>query len=84
MHGYSGHTVELGAGVEVKSNSNHDLNSKSLSRMNNAEMKYIQPVPSQILTVFRENDNKNPVHIDLDSGATLNYCLESAVLKNGF
>ena len=45
---------------------------------------FIRPVPSQDLTVFENIDNTNPVHIDLDSGATLNYCTEQEALDRGF
>ena len=45
---------------------------------------FINPVPSQILTVFENNDDTSPVHIDLDSGATLNYCLEKEAIKRGY
>ena len=45
---------------------------------------YIKPVPSQILTVFQDPSNKLPVHIDLDSGATVSYCIESEARKRGF
>ena len=41
-------------------------------------------VPSQILTVFQHEHNKTPIHIDLDSGATVNYCTESEALQRGF
>ena len=43
------------------------------SRCNVPILVYIKPVPTQILTVFVEVANKSPVHIDIDSGATLNY-----------
>ena len=49
-----------------------------------ANCAYIRPVPSQILTMFLDSSNKNPIHIDLDSGATLNYVHEKEVLKNKF
>ena len=45
---------------------------------------YIKPVPSQILTVFQDPSNKLPVHIDLDSGAAVSYCIESVARKRGF
>ena len=57
-----------------------------ISRISRCEEKlgYIAPVPTQILTVFREEQNKLPVHIDLDSGATLNYAREKEVRALGF
>ena len=45
---------------------------------------YIKPVPSQILTFFQDPSNKLPVHIDLDSGAAVSYCIESVARKRGF
>ena len=85
MHGYSGHHAQE-AGEEVKINSSDNIDSKSFSRQTEAvaEMKYLKPVNSQILTVYKEKENHQPIHIDLDSGATLNYCVESVVLKHGF
>ena len=43
---------------------------------------YIQPVPSQILTLHDQQNN--PIHIDLDSGATVSYAKLQAVLSHGF
>ena len=48
------------------------------------KLDFIQPVPSQILTVFLNEDNTDPIHIDLDSGATLNYCSEQEAINRGF
>ena len=48
------------------------------------KLDFIQPVPSQILTVFLNKDNTDPIHIDLDSGATLNYCSEQEALNRSF
>ena len=46
-----------------------------ISSISRCEQKldYIAPVPTQILTVFTDEQNKLQVHIDLDSGATLTY-----------
>ena len=44
----------------------------------------LKPVSSQILTVFKEKGNKVPIHLDLDSGANLNFCREDVAIKNGF
>ena len=49
----------------------------------NGKLGYIAPVPTQLLTVFIEEDNKTPIHIDIDSGATLNYAREKDVLNLG-
>ena len=57
--------------------------SKSKLFRNSAKCSYIKPVPSQILTVFKEQ-NKKPFHIDLDSGATCNYIRESEAIKHNF
>ena len=45
---------------------------------------FIKPVASQILTVFTDKCNKTPLHIELDSGASINFCEEAAVLNYGF
>ena len=56
-----------------------------LSRIEDTKLSYIRPVSSQVLTVFQENSNQSsPVHIDLDTGATVNYVTENEVLKRGF
>ena len=56
-----------------------------ISRLNKeAKLGYIKPEPTQILTVFKHQGNKTPVFIDLDSGASLNYILESEVHKHNF
>ena len=47
-----------------------------------ASCNFIQPVPSQILTV-KDVNNKN-IHLDLDSGANVSFCRLSAVLDHGF
>ena len=38
----------------------------------------------RLQTVFRDIKNKIPIHIELDSGASLNYCEEKAVKNLGF
>lgn len=43
---------------------------------------FIQPIPSQTLTVM--DANKGNVHLDLDSGATVSYAKLSAVLAHNF
>ena len=86
MFGYSGinDNTESSTGGEVNLTKNNNISSSSLSREPDGELKYIKPVPSQILSLFSDEENKVPIHIDLDSGATLNYCLESEVKKYGF
>ena len=49
----------------------------------NEKLSYIAPVPTQLLTVFKEENNTSPAHIDIDSGATLNYAREKEVLELG-
>ena len=63
---------------------NDDKTAMKLHRNDYLKCGYIKPVPSQILTVFQDPSNKFPVHIDLDSGATVSYCLESEAHKRGF
>ena len=85
MFGYSGNLSQDSSEEEVKLK---DLTSTSFKSFRNndvnASINYIQPVQSQILTVFVNADNTVPIHIDLDSGATINYCTEKEVLKHGF
>ena len=62
-----------------------DKNSKlsTFLRTESAKCAYIKPVPSQILTMFLDPANKKPVHIDLDSGATLLYISRRTSLVKG-
>ena len=48
----------------------------------NLTCNYIQPIPTQTLTV-QDSNNKN-VHLDLDSGATVSYAKLSTVQAHGF
>ena len=43
---------------------------------------FIHPVPTQTMTV--QDEYKNNVHLDLDSGATVSFAKLSAVLSHGF
>ena len=36
-------------------------------------LSYIKPVPTQILTVYEDEQNRKPIHIELDPGATVSY-----------
>ena len=58
-------------------------NHKVLHRNNMPLCSFIKPISSQILTVFKEKNNKTPIHIELDSGASINFCEENIVLKLG-
>ena len=49
-----------------------------------AKLGYIAPVPTQLLTVYKEQENKTTAHIDIDSGATLNYVREKEAVELGF
>ena len=86
---------DIGANFGYSSNNGNDdqeevnIRSQSISNMHynrNEETtcNYIKPIPSQILTVFKDLNNKFPLHIELDSGASINYCEENAVLQMGF
>ena len=69
---------------EVINSANENVSHNEIYRTETPSCGYIQPVPSQILTVFQETNNLNPVHIDLDSGATINYCTEREARQRGF
>ena len=79
LYGYTSNINE-----EVNSNSNQSDTKIEFSRNETVKCGYIKPVPSQILTVFQDVPNKSPIHIELDSGATVSYCLESEAHKRGF
>ena len=83
MFGYGGNIEEESSNEEVENSLKTDALGNSC-RITDARNNFIQPVPSQIITVFENDDDTSPVHIDLDSGATLNYCTEQEVLKRGF
>ena len=69
---------------EVKDDNNCALSNELLNRIKLPSCNYIKPVPSQLLTVYADVQNRIPIHIELDSGASLNYCEENIVLKLGF
>ena len=52
-----------------------------LSRETEQKLGYIKPEPTQILTVYNDQSNNKAVHIELDSGATLNYIRESEAFR---
>ena len=68
---------------EVKCSNKGEFN-KTSHRISMPSLTFIKPIASQILTVFREQNNKIPIHIELDSGASINFCEEDIVLKLGF
>ena len=72
--------------VEVKDCGHTNTNDSrtDLSRTNPPTCGYIKPVPSQILTVYQNIANEDPVHIDLDSGASVNFCTEKEARRRGF
>ena len=83
MFGYCNSNLQDDSEQEVDrltNNKNLDIN----CRHPKADMNFIRPVASQILTVFENPDDTVPLHIDLDSGATLNYCEEDQVKSRGF
>ena len=60
------------------------LNNILISRNESVKHGFIQPIPSQILTVFLDEQCKIPFHIELDSGATVSYVREDIVIKHNF
>ena len=68
---------------QVKMSQLYQFKKQEISR-SNEKLGYIAPVPTQLLTVFIKEENKIPLHIDIDSGATLNYAREKDVLNLGF
>ena len=85
MFGYCNNEETVTETEEEVTNVHDTLHSSSnFSRTTETRCSYICPVSSQILTVYQDSSNKLPLHLDLDSGATLNYCVESEVLKRGF
>ena len=79
MFGYGANVADESSGEEVVDKKLTKFSNNSC-RLINAKHDFIQPVPSQILTVFETLEDTMPIHIDLDSGATLNYCTEKKFL----
>ena len=77
LHGYEFNESQ------VTSTINHEQFEKEIN-FSDAKLGYMEPEPTQILTVFQLPQNEDPVHIDLDSGASLNYTEEREALKRGF
>ena len=69
---------------EVKMNLLNSNYYHKLHRNEESTCGFMKPIASQILTVFVNKQNKIPVHIELDSGASINFCQESAVIALGF
>ena len=54
------------------------------SRMSEPTLSLIKPVPTQLLTVFIDQNNTVPIHLEMDSGANLNYVHINEVLKYNY
>ena len=64
---------------------NHDvynIDIQPTSSRNKPECNFIQPIPTQTLSV--QDQNQQNIHLDLDSGATVSYAKLSTVLSHGF
>ena len=87
-----GYACDIGSNVESINDSDEEVIGDSISKSCNAKVcrtneptcNIIKPVASQILTVFLNKNNKTPIHIELDSGASINFCEEQVVKKYGF
>ena len=83
--GYHADRIDTGFDQEeviAKNFTSHDID--FFNRIEKPSFNYIKPVSSQILTVFKDRNNKIPLHIELDSGASINFCEEKAALHHGF
>ena len=49
-----------------------------------SDLNTIQPVPTQILTVFEDKSQTKPIHIGLDNGANVSYITLKQVKERGF
>ena len=83
MYGYGANNDSESNYVKVKQSTNHSF-SNTFSRNEDSRLNYIQPIPSQILTVFQDSQDRIPFHIDLDSGATVNFIREDEAKKCNF
>ena len=81
--GYDMDLIEHENVVEQVNNSDESLENlaSNISKFRTAKLGYIKPEPTQLLTVYNDEQNKITVHIELDSGATLNYIRESEAFR---
>ena len=68
---------------------NHDplkelIDSLTYFRSKEPKLSFIKPVPTQLLTVYQDFGCHEPIHMDMDSGATLNYVRLSEAIKYSF
>ena len=68
--------------VEIPSFTVHHNTQNSHNFRNEPACNFIQPIPTQTLSL--QDENKNNIHLDLDSGATVSYAKLSTVLSHGF
>ena len=52
--------------------------------LNKSHLNHIKPVPTQILTVYEDEQNQILIHIELDPGATVSYVNLKEVKSRGF
>ena len=86
MYGYSGINCKevTDDSDQVKQYNKNDFNEDCVFRNRSPKCGYIQPLPSQILTVYLDEKNTIPFHIELDSGATVSYIREEIAHKYDF
>ena len=77
LHGYNADDSQVTGNID-----NEKIDKET--NFSNAKLGYMKPEPTQILTIFQTPHNEDPVHIDLDSGASLNYTQEKEAIKRGF
>ena len=82
--GYNDKNDDESSNEEVKSVDKTLLPNQDSPRTEESSCGLITPIQSQILTVFVDEQNKTPLHIELDSGASINYCREKEALQYGF
>ena len=68
--------------IKIDNKSNDDNVEHNFNFSHIPKISHIQPVPTQTLTVT--DSNKKPVHLDIDSGATVSYAKYSTVIAHGF
>ena len=63
----------------IENQENKSTSVTNLCRFNSVKLSHIKPEPTQLLTVYSDLANTNAVHIEIDSGATVNYIHESFI-----
>ena len=80
-YGYTADSMAEQPEQVIENQENKSTSVTNLCRFNSVKLSHIKPEPTQLLTVYSDLANTNAVHIEIDSGATVNYIHESFIKK---